>query len=86
MEFVAEYQQARGYSLSPQQKKQYLHNLLRGDSKRFFLDREENYVTTFQQAVEMFEKEYNSTVRQKRVKKYLNGLRMTNFTKDSTRL
>eukprot|EP00171_Calliarthron_tuberculosum_P022660 IDg22660t1 len=40
MEFVAEYQQvARDYSLSPPQKKQYLHNLLRGDAKRFYLDR-----------------------------------------------
>lgn len=69
MEFVAEYQQvARDYSLTPPQKKQYLHNLLRGDAKRFYLDRIENFVNTFQQAVEMIDKEYNSAVRQNRVK------------------
>ncbi len=83
MEYVAEYQQgARNYSLSHQQEKQYLHNLLRGDAKRFFLDIVENYVIQFEQAVEVIEKEYNSTVRQNRMKNYLNGLRMAKFTND----
>lgn len=37
-EFVAEYQQvSRDYELTASQKLQYLHNLLRGDAKRFYL-------------------------------------------------
>ncbi len=53
MEYVAEYQRvARDYNLTPTQKLQFLHNLLRGDAKRFFLDRVDNYVSNFTQAVE----------------------------------
>lgn len=80
MEFVDEYTQiARDYSLNPPQKLQYLHNLFRGDAKRFFLDRIASYATTFQQAVEMVTSEYNSPVRQTRVKNYLNTLRVSSF-------
>lgn len=80
MEFVAEYQQvARDYRLSPRQKLQYLHNLLRADAKRFYLDRVDGYATGFQQAVDLVESEYNSVVRQNRVKTYLGNLRMSSF-------
>ncbi len=68
--------------LLPQKKKQYFHKFLRGYAKRFYLDRVENYVTTFQQAVEMIEKEYSSKAYQNRVKNYLNGLRMAHFTSE----
>ena len=40
MEFVDEYSQvARDYNLNISQKLQYIHNILRGDAKRFYLDR-----------------------------------------------
>ena len=60
MEYVDEYLQiCKDYSLSPPQKLRYLHNLLRGDAKRFYLDRVENYATQFQQAVQLVNEEYN---------------------------
>ena len=50
MEFVDEYMQVcRDYSLSPTQKLQYMHNLLSGDAKRFYLDRVDGYATSYQQ-------------------------------------
>lgn len=80
MEFVDEYLQiCRDYRLSQQQKLQYLHNITRGDAKRFYLDSVDNYATIFQQAVDMIESEYNSPVRQARVKHYLNSLKITTF-------
>ena len=66
MEFVDEYFQIRGdYSLSPTQKLQYLHILLSGDAKRFCLENVDGCAISFQQAVEMFEREYNSPVRRR---------------------
>eukprot|EP00171_Calliarthron_tuberculosum_P023645 IDg23645t1 len=85
IEYVAEYQQvARDYGLSPSQKKQYLHNLLRGDAKRFYLDQVDNQVNNFNQAVQVIENEYNSVVRQNRVKTYLSTLRLSKFVTDGT--
>ena len=69
MEFVDEYMQVcRDYSLSPKQKLHYMHNLLSGDAKRFYLDRVDGYATSYQQAIDLVENEYNSPVRQARVK------------------
>ena len=80
MEFVDEYLQiCRDYALSPTQKLQYLHNLLRGDAKRFYLDKVDGYATGFQQAVQIINDEYNSYVRQTRIKDYLNALRISVF-------
>eukprot|EP00171_Calliarthron_tuberculosum_P002786 IDg2786t1 len=80
IEYVAEYQQvARDYALSPMQKKQYLHNLLRGDAKRYYLDRVDNQVNNFTEAVRMIDNEYNSIVRQNRVKNHLAGLRLSRY-------
>lgn len=80
MEYVDEYMQiCRDYNLSQSQKLQYLHNVLHGDAKRYYLDTVDNYATTFQQAIDMIKVEYNSPVRQARVKNYLNSLRITNF-------
>ena len=80
-EYVSEYQQvARDYSLTPKQKKQYLHNLLKGDAKRYYLDRVDNEINTFAEAVRMIGEEYNSLVRQNRVKNHLTGLRITKYT------
>ncbi|GAB0493903.1 hypothetical protein MMPV_005190 [Pyropia vietnamensis] len=84
-EYVAEYQQvARDYELTASQKLQYMHNLLRGDAKRFFLDRVHGTAATFAQAVDMVSAEYNSIVPQDRVKNYLSGLRLSSFVKDGT--
>ena len=80
MEYVDDYlQRSRDYFLTPSQKLQYLHNLLRGDAKKFYLDKMDGYATSFQQGIEMLEREYNSPVRQNRVKNYLNSLRVTTF-------
>lgn len=80
MEYVDEYTQiCRDYSLSPAQKLQYLHNLLHGDAKRFYLDKIDGYATGFQQAVAMVNEEYNSHVRQTRIKDYLNAIRVRSF-------
>ena len=60
MEFFDEYiHVCRDYALSPTQKLQYMHNLLSGDAKRFYLDRVDGYATSYQQAIDLIEKEYN---------------------------
>ena len=80
LEYVAEYEQvARDYRLGPRQKLQYLHNLIRGDAKLFYLYRVDGYATGFQQAVSMVEAGYNSIVRKNRVETYLSNLRMRSF-------
>ena len=43
------------------------------------MDKVDGYATGFNQAVDIVEKEYNSTVRQTKVKNYLNTLRISNF-------
>ena len=79
-EYVDEYRQvARDYGLNQKQKLDYLHNLLSGDAKRFYLDVVDGYASGFQQAVDMVEGEYNSIVRQTRVKNYLNTLRLSQY-------
>lgn len=83
MDYVAEYQQvARDYGLSASQKKQYLHNLLRDDAKRFYLDRIDNDVSLYSEAVRLIENEYNSIVKQNRVKNFLSSLRVSSYMKD----
>eukprot|EP00171_Calliarthron_tuberculosum_P002991 IDg2991t1 len=77
IEYVAEYLQvSRDYNLSTVQKLQFLHNILRGDAKRFYLDQIQGHVNSFQQAVDSIGREYNSIVRQNRVKNYLSGIRL----------
>ena len=80
MEFVVDYHQiARDYGLSMTQRLQYMHNMLREDAKLFYLEKAGRYATGFNQAVDIVEKEYNSTGRQTKVKKYLNTLRISNL-------
>ena len=52
--------------------------------KKVYLDKVDGYATGFQQAVSMIEEEYNSVVRQTRVKNYLSSLRISSFTSDGT--
>lgn len=83
MEYVAEYQQvARDYDLSQEQRFQFMHNILSGDAKRFYLDKVQSYASSFSQAVDMVSAEYNSIVRQNRVKNYLSGYRMSTLLTD----
>lgn len=52
--YVDEYRQvATDYNLSPIQKLQFLHNLLSGNSKQYYLDIDDGYAIYFQQAVDM---------------------------------
>lgn len=86
-EFVDDYNQvSRDYKLSATQKLQYLHNILRNDASRFFLDRVQPYANTYVQAVDMIDKEYNSPVRQTRVKNYLSSLRVSTFVEEGTEI
>lgn len=79
-EYVDSYIQiARDYNLTMDQKLQYLHNALSKDALRFYLNAVQPYATTFQQAVAMIDREYNSTVHQNRVKNYLKSLRVRDF-------
>ena len=79
-------QLSRDYSLTPSQKLKYLHNLLQGDEKRHYLNKIDGYPTSFQQAIEMLEREYNSPVRQNRVENCLNSLRVTNFVAEGIQM
>ena len=80
MEFVDEYPQIiRDYNLNPSQKLQNLQNLPNRDAKRYYLDKVDGYASSFQQAVSMLENEYNSPVRQNRVKNFLNSLRVSSY-------
>lgn len=80
MESVDEYQQvARDYALTPEQTKQYLHNLLRGHTKRYYLDRVDRDFNKFAEAIRRIDIEYSSIVRQNRVKNHLAGLRLSRY-------
>lgn len=73
-EYVDGYNQLfLNYNLSDKQKMQYLHNLLSKDALRFYLDRVQPFTVTYQQAIDAIDREYNSAVRQTRIKNYLNG-------------
>ena len=82
-EYVDQYRQVlRDYNLKPAQKLRYLHNLLRGDAKRFYFDTVEGYAIKFEQAISMIEREYNSIVRQNKVKNFLKSLRMSKYVSE----
>lgn len=79
-DYKDEYEQiSEDYNLSDEQKLKYLHNLLRKDAHRFYLESVKPNSETYDNAVELLEKEYNSIVRQTRVKNHLNSLRLTQF-------
>eukprot|EP00171_Calliarthron_tuberculosum_P009184 IDg9184t1 len=81
IEFVAKYLHvSRDYNLSLAQKLQYLHNILQGDAKIFYLDQIQSSVNSFQQAIDSIGKEYNSIVRQNIVKNYLGRISLNMFT------
>ena len=76
---------ARDYNLSVPQKLQYMHNLLRGTAKRFYLDKVDNYATSLTRQWISW-REYKSTVRQTKVKNYLNTLRISKFVNEGAEI
>lgn len=72
------------YNLTPPQKLQYIHNIVMKDSQRFYIERVKAYATTFEKSVRMISEEYNSPVRQGRVKYFLNSLRVHDYVGDNT--
>lgn len=75
-------QVGREYSLSTWQELQYMHNHFSGDAKRFCLERLDSHATLYQHSMDLIENEYNSQVRQARVKNYLITLRISTFTSE----
>lgn len=83
LEYVDEYEQiSLDYNLTPPQKLQYMHNIVTKDAQRFYIDRVKAYANTFEQAVRMIDEEYNSPVRQARVKNFLSSLRVHDYIRD----
>lgn len=79
-DFVADYNLAgRDFGLSPEQKLRYLHNLLRGDAKRFYLSELEPFATSYVDAVARIRAEYHSAVHQSQAQNTLSSLRMASF-------
>lgn len=60
-------------------KWQFLHNFLSKNALRFYLDQVQPFTVTHQQAIGAIDWEYNSAVRQARVKNHLNALRVSSF-------
>lgn len=84
-EFADEYRQvANDYGLTEEQKFQYLHNILKKDAQRYYLTNVKDYAHSFDHAINLIDEEYNSIVRQNRVKNYLNSLRITDFISSTT--
>lgn len=77
---VDEYAQiARDFNINQNSRLQYHNKVLRGDTKSFYLDLIDEYATTYRQAIDMIQNEYNPPVRQIRVKNYLKSLRLRTF-------
>ena len=64
---------------SHRHKTQYLHKILRGDAKSFYLDRVDGYATMYQRAVNMINNEEKFPLRRTRVNNYLTSLRLSSL-------
>lgn len=74
---MSDYQQvARDCNMTATQKLMFMHNKFRGDSKCLYINSVSPAVQGFEHAVELFGNEYNSIVRQSRVKNILNTRRL----------
>lgn len=79
-EYVDDYRQvARDYKMNQEQKLRYLHKLMQVYAKRYYLDVVDGYATTFQQAVDLVERECTFHARQNKVKNLLKSLRLSKF-------
>lgn len=63
------------YNLTFFQKIQFIHNLLSGDTKRFYFDKVYGIATRLAQAVDMIKNGYNSPVRRNQIETFLSTLR-----------
>lgn len=78
-----EYEQiAEDYNLTTKQRFQLIHNVLCKDAHCFFLDMVKPAAKSYDEAIKLLEKLYNSFVRQTRVKNHLSGLHKEYFRKD----
>lgn len=79
-EFLAQYSAvARDYQLTASQKRQYLHNLLRGDALRFYNEEIEGRYSTYNESVSVLSSHFNSLDKQQRVKADLSTLSLATF-------
>ena len=79
-EFLSEYlYAAEDYKLTPSQKLQYMHHLLRDNAKRFFTRNIQGNINSFNEASAIMEQEYNSISRRNRISNHLKSLRITHF-------
>lgn len=67
------------FALYPQQKLQYFFKILSKDAQKFYLERVFTYSQSLRQDFDMYNKEYNSHVRQNRVKNYLSSLHISSL-------
>lgn len=80
-EYVSFYLQVtRDFSLTNDQKLQFMYNIFGGEAKRYFDSHVEGHVATFSEAVLIMNKQYNSATRQTAVQNRLSNLRFGRLT------
>lgn len=80
-EFVDSYSKMTlDYNFNQEQKRHYLHTLLRKDAARFYSIAVGPYAATFKIAADMTSAQYSSAVRQTQILDYLDGLSHDTFT------
>ena len=72
------------YNLSEADKYRFLHNLFRGDAKRFFLDKIKPFVRSYNEAVKRMNQEFNSATKQEKILTQLRSLRITKLISSTT--
>ena len=68
---------ANDYELNQEQRLKYFHNIFEGEARRFYRLKVSKRVPTFAEACVKMRSEFNSITRQNRVRKYLQGLRLS---------
>lgn len=85
VEFVEEYRRVtNAYGLNEEQKINDVHNIIRKESRRFYIGRVKGYASNFYHAVNLIETEYNSFVHQNLLENYPNALFVSNLNKATT--
>jgi hypothetical protein len=76
-EYLNNYMDAcQDYSLTPQQKLDYLHHMFDGEAKRFFRSNVSSNCNSYSEACSLMQSEFNSVTRQNRIRKHLQKLRL----------
>ena len=80
IEYLSEYQYAaRELRLTPTQKADLMHHLFRGNAKRFYIRNIEGKNLSYNEVIQIIEREFNSVSRQNRIVGYLRNLRINKF-------